>query len=199
MSVWNNPANVAIAKSMWIDGRTALEIAQRIGGITRNSVISKVSRMGLGRRNNPGAEAAASNRRKARRTNKPYKIGTKSSVQIAQERAQAMAHYEAARQRPDIDIPPHERKTLLVRDEHGRLHANDSFTSRHCRYPLPSRSPDLNLQEYCARPVVAGLAYCEHHAIRVSQIPLAQRQALAVSENVGEKNETGGVRVREEA
>lgn len=40
---------VEALKTMWLEGKTAKEIAETLGGITRNSVIGKISRLGLQR------------------------------------------------------------------------------------------------------------------------------------------------------
>ena len=41
---------VEILKKMWLDGKSASEIAKELGEITRNAVIGKVHRLGLSNR-----------------------------------------------------------------------------------------------------------------------------------------------------
>ncbi len=41
---------VKILATMWLDGKSASEIARHLGGVTRNAVIGKVHRMGLSNR-----------------------------------------------------------------------------------------------------------------------------------------------------
>ena len=134
-SPWT-PERTAKHNELWRDGLSGQEIADRLGnGLTRQAVITKARRMGLPYRAGPMASVSEKSQSQTskRFRNKPHKIGIKSAVQIAHERAQAMAHYEAVRQLPEVEIPKAERKTLLIRDAEGRLHANDSFTSKCCR------------------------------------------------------------------
>lgn len=55
---------VATLRKLWFDGLTASQIARRLGGVTRNAVIGKVHRLGLGGR---GASPASSRTRPALR------------------------------------------------------------------------------------------------------------------------------------
>jgi GcrA cell cycle regulator len=48
---WTND-RVATLKHYWKDGFSASQIAQRLGGVTRNAVIGKVHRLGLAGRGN---------------------------------------------------------------------------------------------------------------------------------------------------
>lgn len=51
-NIWND-ANVALLTKMWDEGKTAADIAEALGGITRNSVIGKANRLGLEKRPSP--------------------------------------------------------------------------------------------------------------------------------------------------
>jgi GcrA cell cycle regulator len=42
-----------LLKTLWLQGQTASQIAERLGGITRNAVIGKAHRMGLSSRPSP--------------------------------------------------------------------------------------------------------------------------------------------------
>jgi GcrA cell cycle regulator len=44
---------VALLKKMWIEGKTAAEIAKELGGVTRNAVIGKAHRLKLSNRVSP--------------------------------------------------------------------------------------------------------------------------------------------------
>lgn len=56
--------------TLWIEGRSAREIAEHLGGTTRNAVIGRVTRMGLQRRIDPHSNGTARTEkvRRARRT-----------------------------------------------------------------------------------------------------------------------------------
>ena len=204
MSVWDQD-RVAKLKAYYAQDLSASVIAQQLGGgITRNSVIGKLHRLGLLLKASPETRRLNALRSTAARKRKagwnPSR-GGRTQAQMADDRARAKAQFEAimaSKAEPEINIPPHERKTLLIRDEHGRLHANESFTHRDCHW-IVAESGGAGLAEYCGRPAVAGLAYCADHATRLGQVRLPARPALAVSENVGEKEDAGGVRVSEEA
>lgn len=45
---WSDDRVTAL-KSLWLDGLSASQIARKLGGVTRNAVIGKVHRLGLGR------------------------------------------------------------------------------------------------------------------------------------------------------
>ena len=49
---WNEE-RVALLKGMWTNGYTARQIAEKLGGVTRNAVIGKAHRMGLSSRPSP--------------------------------------------------------------------------------------------------------------------------------------------------
>ncbi len=55
---WTEEA-VATLKRFWADGRTAREIGERLGGISRNSVIGKAHRLGLSNKAKPVVEEPA--------------------------------------------------------------------------------------------------------------------------------------------
>ena len=57
---------VATLKSLWLDGLSASQIAGRLGGVTRNTVIGKAHRLGLGGRAAPANPARAPRLRAAR-------------------------------------------------------------------------------------------------------------------------------------
>ena len=42
-----------LLKSLWLQGQTASQIAERLGGVTRNAVIGKAHRLGLSSRPSP--------------------------------------------------------------------------------------------------------------------------------------------------
>lgn len=44
---------VEVLRGMWMNGYTARQIAEKLGGVTRNAVIGKAHRMGLSQRPSP--------------------------------------------------------------------------------------------------------------------------------------------------
>ena len=51
---------IEILKQMWAEGRSASEIAQELGGVSRNAVIGKAHRLGLWEKKRVGAESSES-------------------------------------------------------------------------------------------------------------------------------------------
>jgi GcrA cell cycle regulator len=65
---------VTALKSLWLDGLSASQVAKALGGVTRNAVIGKVHRLGLGGRSVASAPvrlARASSPRPPRRATTP--------------------------------------------------------------------------------------------------------------------------------
>lgn len=139
---------VELLKKLWGEGLSCSAIANRMGGITRNAVIGKVSRLGLsGRytkiRQSEGGKKGAKTRRKLQKMvdlNRP-----KPTMQMSAVKRIFAA--EPFKPRPVLEVPVHERKVL------------DQLTERDCRFPYGD-GPFT----FCARPKVAGLSYCSDHA-----------------------------------
>lgn len=182
MSAWNDHL-AGEAKRLWIEGKSATEIARSIPGkFTRNAVIGKLHRMGvtsahrMAPKTPPLTGAARSARwrnlnapsvtvrEQTRRApkpgphNKPGAVFGKVSI-LDQEaadkkRAQMRGHGQAAIQRVIAsDIESPNAVPLL---EH----------TKGCRWPLGERG-DVR---FCCNPVrVEGGPYCEgHHAVSLS-------------------------------
>lgn len=48
-NVWNDERNVELLRKMYLEKKTASQIAAALGGISRNAVIGKINRLGLTR------------------------------------------------------------------------------------------------------------------------------------------------------
>jgi GcrA cell cycle regulator len=62
-STWTDERVRALTR-LWRDGKSASEVARTLGGVTRNAVIGKVHRLGLGGRATPSPPRRASSRRR---------------------------------------------------------------------------------------------------------------------------------------
>ena len=64
---------VATLSNLWLDGLSASQIAKQLGGVTRNAVIGKIHRLGLGGREAPTAPAQVARTTvvRARRVSRP--------------------------------------------------------------------------------------------------------------------------------
>ena len=150
-----------LAKKLWNEGKTATQIADRIGGgLSRNAVIGKLSR-------DP--------------SHTPRKYGTgnvytrKKKDPISVERRAAPRRVAKVERVPTFSpepdtaplveipvVPPNERKALVD------LETGD------CRWPIedPLHSPDFG---FCGRPAIPGMPYCTGHH-RVAYVPIKPKE-----------------------
>ncbi len=170
MSFWSTE-RVALLRRLWIDGTSASQCAERIGGCSRNAVISKIHRLGLlGRaqdagRGKPSGFARAASVRKIRKiraanSNKPIATAAPSfnvpHIPIVPVEPHEPTYTE-------IDVPIGERKRLidLERDD--------------CRWPIGDpRDADFH---FCNDKRVLGKSYCAHHvAVAYQPVRPAERR-----------------------
>jgi GcrA cell cycle regulator len=157
---------VARLKKLWQDGLSAIQIAARLGGVTRNAVISKVHRCGFSGRK-PRANV---------RTILPPKPRVVSKrVAAVHGRPEwhspsTEAHRARAQERTVLSLHP------FALPENTAVVALIDLEEHHCRFPLG----EPNLLGYCGKPKVKGLSYCEHH----SQICYATRSVASRVEAV---------------
>lgn len=152
---WNDE-RVETLKKLWSEGLSASQIANRIGGVTRNAVIGKVHRLGLSGRAPTSRTATARPRPRIAAPRRPAKtrfqaLGSTairtSTFQIEAE--PYVSNYE------ELEIPATERKSLL------------DLTEASCRWPIGD--PQHGEFHFCNRSKVTGLPYCEFHSRRAFQ------------------------------
>lgn len=145
-------------RQLWSDGQSAAQIARRLGGVTRNAVISKLHRSGLSGR--AARKTAPYKPRKAKP--KPWQ----KQVQVASAKQQSVASLfkpEPFVAAEENDIPVSERKSI------------HDLTAESCRWPIGDpRTPEFH---FCNKLHMPGLPYCEAHARRAYQPPQPRRPA----------------------
>jgi GcrA cell cycle regulator len=154
---------VEILRKLWDAGHSASVIAARLGGTTRNAVISKVHRLGLS-----GRAVVTRTKRsyvsKAKRLPKTkenhYPTGNPAFRKLCADAAPLIIADE-------IDIPVAERKRLVD------LEAQD------CRWPIGSPSDPFPDFYFCGQPKVDGLPYCPSHCRRAFQPPEMRKRHVA--------------------
>lgn len=142
---------VAILTKLWSDGLSCSQIAARLGDVTRNAVIGKITRLGLpGRKALFRTTAQAPRKRRSRERNNLNIWG--------KPRPYNQLRPEPYVPLPQPVIPPHERKPLVA------------LTETCCRWPIgdPKDDPDFG---FCPAKAVPGLPYCEAHASIAYQTP----------------------------
>ena len=163
MSVWTLE-RVDRLKQLWADGLTCSEIASRLGGVTRNSVIGKVTRLGLPRRVETNAARTALTRRqhKVRRKprNKPFSYAKRESM------ASTII-------RDGMPIPD-PKETDIPRIAFVDLEA------KHCRFVATKEPAGPYEPQFCGADRVPGTSYCEDHVRRCFAVLPPRRPAPAV-------------------
>lgn len=182
-------------KSMWEKGLTASQIADELGGVSRNAVIGKAHRLGLKSRPSPvkanDGEAKPAPKPKA----KPVeKAAAPRAAAPAPERSRAAPVQAAPRPQSDMPkivsigpggfmrqgpgdqqapIPPAPPRRLVpakpspeIADKTSLLDLSD----RVCRWPMGHPGePDFH---FCGQAVNPGFPYCVEHCGRAYQAQL---------------------------
>jgi len=142
-------------RELWGNGKSASEIADLLGGVSRNAVIGKAHRLGLSGRPSPirkredGAPAQATR-------------GTAAAQAPA-----APAAKPAAPAKPTVVAD----RDAGLGDDGGATILN--LTERMCRWPIGDpKKPGFR---FCGRPAIAGLPYCQDHATVAYQAPSSKK------------------------
>jgi GcrA cell cycle regulator len=153
---------VELLKKLWADGLSASQIAAELGGISRNSVIGKVHRLGLaGRAKSPAA--AMPRQRKPRSQGAMMRIARpaiRGNTVLAPMHA-FEAELEPEPQASENIVPIGQRCSILELGESK------------CRWPIGDPSaPDFF---FCGGKTIEGLPYCGYHS-RIAYQPAVDRR-----------------------
>jgi GcrA cell cycle regulator len=153
---------VELLKRLWGDGLSASQIATELGGISRNSVIGKVHRLGLSGRAK-SQPASAPRQRKARAHGTRMRIGLAG---VRGNTALAALHCYEQELEPEPElaeniIPIGQRCTIL------------DLTDSKCHWPIGD--PGSSDFFFCGGKAIEGLPYCGYHS-RVAYQPVADRR-----------------------
>ncbi len=138
---------VSLLTKLWGEGHTAAEIAEKLGGVTRNAVIGKAHRLKLSNRVSPIQQnkTAASlpkpaNKNEARKAEAPQKL---KSVALKRSNSNNEVYKEPVMRKED-------------------LYSLADLMPRMCRWPCGDpRDDDFG---FCGDSAMAGLPYCAAHA-----------------------------------
>lgn len=153
---------VELLKKLWADGLSASQIAAELGGISRNSVIGKVHRLGLSGRAK-SAPNAVPRQRKPRahahmiRLARPAVRGNTALAPMQVYDVEVEAEPELI----DNIVPISQRCSILE--------LNDSK----CHWPIGD--PGAADFFFCGGKTIEGLPYCGYHS-RVAYQPPADRR-----------------------
>ena len=156
MSTWKCE-RVDLLIKLWEEGLPASRIAGRLGGVTRNAVISKIHRLGLSGR-------ATTSRMKSSRpvpAEKPHDARSVSKPPATCGSVAVRSLHDGGPQLPRVSpaeelvIPHAERKTV------------NTLADCSCRWPIGD--PQLADFHFCGKDKMQGVPYCEFHARRAFQ------------------------------
>jgi GcrA cell cycle regulator len=153
---------VELLKKLWADGLSASQIAAELGGISRNSVIGKVHRLGLaGRAKRP---AAAMPRQRKPRSQATMMRITRPAIRGNTVLAALHAFEPEIEPEPEVceNIVPIGQRCSLLELGEGK-----------CRWPIGDpTAPDFF---FCGGKTIEGLPYCGYHS-RIAYQPVVDRR-----------------------
>ena len=148
------PEKVEKLKELWGKGNTASEIAQILGGVTRNAVIGKAHRLNLSGKiqtKKSSSLATSNNVSENKISRKNLRRGKFKSLII------------------DKDFEPENPKQLEELDENS------------CKWPIGH--PDENSFYFCGRSSLKDFSYCKLHLLYAYQ-PKGKKEDVAEKEDI---------------
>jgi len=155
-TTWN-PERVAQLRAFIGAGLTCSQIAAEIG-VTRNAVIGKIHRLGLG----PGRPAAAPGRACPPRTRRPRLTSQRQLLRLITADAPRAADGTIS-EAISVDSV---KCCSLLELEQGK-----------CRWPVSERAANGNAADFvfCGNQAIAGFSYCAGHARMAYRTPERRR------------------------
>ena len=148
---------VKILKDLWGKGKTASQIAEIIGGISRNAVIGKAHRLNL----------SAKIKTRTATTNQNFENSSEEkNVSIRRTRKSKFKSLLI-----DKDFEPENPKQLEELDENS------------CKWPIGH--PDESSFYFCGRSSLKDFSYCKLHLLYAYQ-PKGKKEDVADKEDVPE-------------
>ena len=141
-------------KTLWAEGLSASQIANKMGGVTRNAVIGKVHRLGLSGRATPAQP------KRGRQVSIPVaKIDDKKVASIQREIRKAMPQ-------PSFIAP-------VVLDTGARTTVS-TLSKKMCKWPIGD--PAAEDFHFCGQATGSGKSYCAYHAHMAFQPSSVKRE-----------------------
>ena len=143
-------------REFWKKGHTASQIANMLGGTTRNAVIGKAHRLKLAARTVSRSTTLKSKEQKAQnQTSKPEKLSRKARFKSLLL---------------DKNFEPENPKKL------------EELNDTTCRWPIGH--PDEKSFYFCGRTSVEGFSYCKLHALYAFQPKNAKEEDIVTEEDI---------------
>ena len=162
-------------KALWADRRSASQIADHFGGgMTRNTVIGKLDRLGLlgairGAKG-PGTTEQAAGTEPPERAKVPPPRPIPAPPDTLEIQARLVEQARAAAPEPAVPAPVPEAGR-----PHGSLIGIHALQTASCRWP--EGDPQRDGFGFCGARALAGRPYCERHARLAYEPPRERRRA----------------------
>ena len=161
---------VELLKKLWADGLSASQIANRLGGVTRNAVIGKVHRLGLaGRATTARSRTPRPRNRVSHLPIKPTRVQYRTSGNTALK--PIFMPVEQPMPMVALTIVPNVVQELNI----PMALRVDLLDLRDCMCRWPIGDPQEESFHFCGREKASGVSYCAHHA-RVAFQPAMRRK-----------------------
>lgn len=149
-------------KKLWMDGLSASQIAQELGGITRNAVIGKVHRLGLSGRAKSPSHVSQNRQKRPQRQTFPKPV-RQPQRQIPDGTLRQVADNYAASLAEEALVAPVSLKLELTQ-----------LTERTCKWPIGD--PALEDFHFCGNGSRESGPYCAYHSrIAYQAVPERRR------------------------
>ncbi len=160
---------VEILKKLWAEGLSARQIADQLGGVTRNAVIGKVHRLGLsGRATTSRAKTMRPRKKRVEVTKRaPNGVSDGATAKVASAAISAKA--ASPHQSPGVENFP---TALLTPIDELVIPLADRVTMEtlkesHCKWPIGD--PAEEDFHFCGHSRHEEGVYCEFHAAKAYQ------------------------------
>lgn len=176
---------IATLKKMWLQGKSASEIAEKLGGVTRNAVIGKAHRLNLSGRPSPIKKVTAPKKpaaaAPAKKTAAAPKAKPVAPAAPAKAPAKAQAAPVAAKAAPRAPTssgngpgkPPEIVQLAALANAtsrpDGKIISILELTEKTCRWPVGD--PREGTFGYCGAEAYGAHPYCAEHVAIAFQAP----------------------------
>jgi len=181
---------VEALKTMWVEGKSASQIAKELGGVTRNAVIGKVHRLGLSNRGGNGERPDEDDAPQAEVAPEPATIEPEAVGEPVEPPATAPAALRPPREQspaprprvPGQPLPPQPSGSEISAEalanlaevaKKARRLSLMQLTERTCKWPVGD--PATEEFWFCGLPAAPGKPYCEAH-VAVAFQPMSARR-----------------------
>lgn len=190
---------IATLKKMWLQGKSASEIAEKLGGVTRNAVIGKAHRLNLSGRPSPIKKVAVPKKAAAAAAPAPAKKPAAAAPVAKAKPAPAPAAPKAAAPKaaaapaarstgPGPGKPPEIVQLAALANAtsraDGKIISILELSERVCRWPVGD--PRDGNFGYCGAEAYGAHPYCAEHVAIAFQAP--NRKDKKQTKNVKESD-----------